>query len=196
MKANTRRRRGVTLMEVMIATGILVVGMVAIMALFPIGAINFARALNQDRSATHGVNSEAMFAYYWKKAWVELDPVTGAPTGNLCASTEDAYYNSQEPMLLMLEFHPAYAPNGIQLVSSQPSFPVLVDPVGWQTNAGNLANQGFVAGNPAFPVRTTLRRAIRLTPPGSPTLPADYPYDMPRPSWVVKQQPFNPTIHT
>ena len=104
----TTRRPGVTLMEVLIATAILSVGMMAIMALFPIGAVNFARALNQDRAATHGVNSDEFFRYYWKKSWVELDPNTGAPTGSICPSNEAAYYNSQEPMLLLLENHPTY----------------------------------------------------------------------------------------
>src|SRR5262245_33363933 len=138
MRVSTRRS-GVTLLEVMIATAILTIGLVAIMALWPIGAVNFARALNQDRSATHGVNSEAMFSYYWKKAWVERDrnpqsPSFGSPTGGMCTTTEEAYANSQEPMLLMLEFHPhpLYGPpdNGIKPGSSQPSFPVLVDPIG------------------------------------------------------------------
>jgi prepilin-type N-terminal cleavage/methylation domain-containing protein len=166
----TTRRPGVTLMEVMIATAILTVGMLAIMALFPIGAVNFARALNQDRSATHGVNSDAMFGYYWKKAWVERDrnPLSanfGGPTGGMCASTDEAFLNSQEPMLPLLDFHPLYSPTGLNLASSQPSFPVLVDPIGWQTKAANPAQQGFVAGVPVLPVRTTLRRAISIPDP-------------------------------
>jgi len=198
MTATTRQRRGVTLMEVMIATAILSVGMVAIMALFPIGAVNFARALNQDRSATHAVNSDAMFGYYWKKAWVERDsnsqsPTFRSPTGNLCTTTEAAFFNSEEPMLLLLEYHPNsnYGPPAnplpygwIRPGSTQASFPVLVDPVGWQTRAGDPLNQGFVAGNPNFPVRTTLRRAVS-TPSAAPD---NWPFNQfPRPTPKIPQ---------
>src|SRR5690349_23482322 len=45
------RRPGTSLMEVLIAMGILAIGMLAIMALFPIGAVNMARAINQNRAA-------------------------------------------------------------------------------------------------------------------------------------------------
>jgi len=192
----TTRRPGVTLMEVLIATAILSVGMIAIMALFPIGAVNFARALNQDRAATHGVNSDELFRYYWKNAWVERDPFTKAPTGSICGSNEAAYYNSQEPMLLLLSAHPTYTPTGmIPPESSQAGFPVLVDVIGWQTKTatGNPNEVGFVAGNRNFPVRTTLRRAITLIPNDAPSAPgvskfprvAPFPasYGVPLASW-------------
>ena len=58
------RRAGVTLMEVMIATAILGIGALAIMALFPIGAVNMARAINQNRAADHAQNCDAIFRLY------------------------------------------------------------------------------------------------------------------------------------
>ena len=69
------RRTGTTLMEVMIATAILAIGMLALLALFPIGAINMARAINQNRAADHAANSDTVFRFYWKQAW--LDPNGG-----------------------------------------------------------------------------------------------------------------------
>ena len=161
----TARRPGTTLMEVLLATFILVVGMAAIMVLFPIGAVNMARAINQDRAATHAVNSDAMFRMYWKNAWIERDPLTRAPTHTICGTTEQAYQNSQEPMLLLLSAHPnpaipmAHLGSNTRRHVSQTGYPVLVDPVGWLTKAGDLPNQGYVAGDPAMPVRTTLRGA-------------------------------------
>lgn len=159
-----RRRPGVTLMEVLIATMILSIGMVAIMALFPIGAVNFARASNQDRSTTHGVSSDMMFRYYWKSAWEAHDPFTGAPTGSLCPDTETAFKTNREPMLLLLEAHPTYGPlSGNPLApgtTTDPSFPVLVDPIGWQAKNANPSEQGFVGGNSALPCRITLWRAV------------------------------------
>ena len=67
----TPRRPGTTLMEVLIATGILAIGMLAILALFPIGAISMARAINQNRSADHAANSDTVFRFYWKNAWLD-----------------------------------------------------------------------------------------------------------------------------
>lgn len=161
MVTTRKHRSGTTLMEVLIATMILSVGLVAIMALFPIGAINFARAINQDRSATHGVNSDSMFRYYWKSAWVEYD-TNGAPTGTSHSTTAGAYDRSQEPMLLLLDAHPGYGPLSGNISdpgnSSDPSYVVLVDPIGWQTKTG--FEQGYVGGYTNLPTRTTLRSAI------------------------------------
>lgn len=163
-RTNHRRRPGVTLMEVLIATMILSIGMVAIMALFPIGAVNFARAINQDRSTTHGVSSDMLFHYYWKSAWEARDPLTGAPTGAVCADTETAFKTNREPMLLLLEGHPTYGPlSGLPTTpgaTTDPSYPVLVDPIGWQAKNANPSEQGFVGGNSALPCRITLWRAV------------------------------------
>ena len=72
MTRRSPRRPGVTLMEVLIATGILATGTLAIMALFPIGAVSMARAINQNRSADHAANSDAVFRVYWKNAWIDV----------------------------------------------------------------------------------------------------------------------------
>jgi hypothetical protein len=160
-------------MEVLIATFILSIGLVAIMALFPIGAVNMARAITQDRSATHGVNSDTMFRYYWKQAW--NDPTSGTTR----ASAGEAYAYSQEPVVWLLQNHPSYGT--IPNTSSQPSFPVLVDPVGFLTNGGSGNNQYFVAGGASLPVRTTLRRCINYPnqAPGYTTGPNDAAWPAP-----------------
>jgi hypothetical protein len=168
-------------MEVLIATFILAIGLVAIMALFPIGAVNMARAINQDRSATHGVNSDAMFRYYWKQAW------NNPNGGTVRASSAEAYINSQEPVLMFLQAHPTYGT--IPPTSSQPSFPVLVDSVGYLTKTGN--DQVYVAGTPIFPVRTTLRRCVNYpAPSANPIMIPGYstgPFD---PTWPALPQPY------
>src|SRR5205085_9154401 len=116
MIRQSTRRPGVTLMEVLIATGILAVGMLAIMALFPIGAVSMARAINQNRAADHAANSDAMFRYYWKKAWLDANgnirqlrrpatdpmPPLGSPYGT--------YATEQEPLISYLDTFP-WAPN-------------------------------------------------------------------------------------
>ncbi len=45
------RRPAVTLMEVLIAMFIMAIGMLALLALFPVGAVSMAQALKDDRCA-------------------------------------------------------------------------------------------------------------------------------------------------
>ena len=179
IQTTNRHRPGVTLTEVLIATGIMAIGMTAILALFPIGAVNMARAINQDRTATHAMNSDNLFRVYWKRAWIERNLVTGEPTATVVQNTEAAFQYSLEPMIPLLEAHPTYGhmfgnwtlPDGLPpagwqypTANAEPSYPVLVDPIGYLTNAGT-PRQGFVAGNRQLPVRTTLRAAFNDAPP-------------------------------
>jgi hypothetical protein len=143
-------------MEVMIAMAILSIGLLAILALFPIGAVNMARAINQNRAAEHATNSDALFRYYWKQAWLD-------PNGGGIRPTDQAIAASGEPMLLWLDRSPVNpALPLIPATSSQPSFPVLVDPIGFRTQAG--ASQNFVCGVTTMPVRANLAATPFPTP--------------------------------
>ena len=55
-----RGRPGVTLVEVLVAIFIMAIGMLALLALFPLGAISMAQALKDDRCASAAVNAEAL----------------------------------------------------------------------------------------------------------------------------------------
>src|SRR5262249_4437973 len=147
----TPRRPATTLLEVLIATGILAIGLLAILSLFPIGAVNMARAINQNRAADHASNSDTVFRLYWKRAWLD-------PNGGGVISRDQAVANAVngapngEPMVVLLDI----SPTGeiIPATSTQPSFPVLVDPVGFRTQPGT--NKNYISGMPNFPVRTNL----------------------------------------
>jgi prepilin-type N-terminal cleavage/methylation domain-containing protein len=150
------RRNGVTLMEVMIATAILAIGSLAILALFPIGAVNMARAINQNRAADHAQNSDALFRLYWKRAWLD-------PNGGSIRSRTDAINNAGEPMLVFLDTNTS----GVTIpeTSSQPSFPVLIDPIGFRTQLQNGPNyQLLVAGQNTLPVRCNLAATPAVGP--------------------------------
>jgi len=162
MIIRTQKRPGVTLMEVMVATGILAVGLMAILALFPIGAVSMVRAINQNRASDHAANSDAMLRYYWKRAWIDtngggLRTLNGGPVG-----TNAVDY---EPAMLYLHDQTSLGanPNVIPLTSSQPSYPILIDPIGYRTQGSNGATyRDFVAGQSGLAVRSTLSAAVDL----------------------------------
>jgi hypothetical protein len=155
-------------MEVMIATAILAIGTLAIMALFPIGAVNMARAINQNRAADHAQNSDGMFRLYWKRAWLDQN-------GGGIRSHDDAMNPLIDPDWQMIAFLDAYPiPNAppamIPPASSQPGFPVLIDPIGWRTQIQYGAlNQQYVAGQVGLPVRCNLA-ATPFPGPYTPTI--------------------------
>jgi hypothetical protein len=153
------RRTGTTLMEVMIATAILAIGILAIMALFPIGALNMARAINQNRAADHAQSSDALFRIYWKRVWIDPNG------GGVRTTPEDAYLASlasglNEEMIPLLDRTRPFnfaVQSTIPPTSSQPSFPVLVDPIGFRTQpAAPIPLKFFVGGQAGLPARTSL----------------------------------------
>src|SRR5262245_2760610 len=67
-------RRGVTLTEVLVAIFCCGLGLMALMTLFPLGAINMAQALKDDRSGHAAGNASSIFRTLWR---VNLE--SGAP---------------------------------------------------------------------------------------------------------------------
>lgn len=53
-------RRGVTLVEVLVAIFIAAIGALSLLVLFPLGALNMARAIRDDRCAQAGINATAL----------------------------------------------------------------------------------------------------------------------------------------
>lgn len=155
------RRPGVTLMEVLIATAILSIGLLAILALFPIGAVSMARAINQNRAADHAANTDATFRYYWKNAWIDIQNGGGLrPLDGYVLSPGPpvVYVNGArdiEPMITWLDsVNLGAGPTRIiQTTASQPSYFVLVDPIGVRTQSGsNALNVGGVTPTSPRPV--------------------------------------------
>src|SRR3954469_13698210 len=59
-------RRGTTLIEVLIAIFIMALGLIALLTLFPIGAVQMARAIQDERAAQVAANGASYFRWYWK----------------------------------------------------------------------------------------------------------------------------------
>lgn len=101
-------RAGVTLLEVLVAIFIMGIGLLALLVLFPLGAINMAQSNQDDRAAHIAANAQAMAVAMNLRTdpsvapyYLNLDPSTGQPlTQNLA------------------------------LGAGSPGYPVFVDPVG------------------------------------------------------------------
>jgi prepilin-type N-terminal cleavage/methylation domain-containing protein len=126
-----RHRRGVTLLEVLAAIFIMGIGTLAILVLFPLGALNMARALKDDRTGTIAVNAHAMAV----SRNLDIDPNVLAV---ITATPPPGPPTWQAP-----------DPGG-------PGYPVLVDPYyfrnGVTTNLGAVAGQtpGIQRISPAY----------------------------------------------
>jgi hypothetical protein len=130
-----RHRPGITLVEVLVAIFIMAIAMLALLALFPLGALSMAQALKDDRCATCAVNAEAL-------------AVAQDVRHDLIVAGNGTTYNDS--------FANPFGTVGTltsQLSQAQgsysgPGFGVLVDPFTYplDTNATNNKNVGQVAG--------------------------------------------------
>src|SRR5262245_29472057 len=135
------RRAGFSLIEVLVAVFIMGIGMIAILTLFPLGAFNMANAVREERSAQIGTGADGYFRAYWKTQIVE--PV-------------QAGQNVTEPFYTALD-----NPGGglSQAATTEVSYPVFVDAVGYAARGGN--NQLWVGDlNNNNPTTFVPRRSI------------------------------------
>jgi hypothetical protein len=111
------RRTGITLMETLVAIFVMALGLLALLTLFPLGALNMAQALKDDRCAQCAADADGV-----SRGWnIRQD-----------ADVQAALYNPD----------PAFPPGFPQLVPPltsswfAPSYPVYIDPVGWLEGGG------------------------------------------------------------
>lgn len=134
------RRSGMTLVEVLVAIFIMAIGLLALLTLFPLGALNMAQAIKDQRVAEAGRNAAA-----------GADMTFEDNNGNRWTLRTD-------PTVQNALVNPGTSPGFGQLPNLAASgtartYPVLVDPVGTQANMGWVAPLG--AAYPGLP-RTSL----------------------------------------
>ena len=117
------RRSGVTLLEVLVAIFIMGIGLLALLTLFPLGALRMAKAIQDERCAQAAANARAIAVM--KNIRGDL-----TPTGLL--NPTDGFFNA--------------GGGGNNADPDGPSYPVLVDPIGWRATAGLLPQQILVGG--------------------------------------------------
>jgi hypothetical protein len=126
------RRTGTTLIEVLIAIFVMAIGLIALLTLFPIGALRMARAIQDDKCATAAANASAVATMLD----VRNDLLVKSPG---YAQGGDLFNNFPNSNRLPAD------PDG-------PSYPVYADPVGFRFS---LPTQNWVAGYGEGIARTT-----------------------------------------
>src|SRR4051794_36160600 len=101
------RRAGMTMTEVLVALFIMALGVIAILTMFPLGMLNMASALRDDRSAQCAAAADGTMRSYWKAYVVE----TGSQDQYLVNGPKCAFDPNQN------------------IPGNEPSLPVFVDPI-------------------------------------------------------------------
>ncbi|MBX7104458.1 MAG: prepilin-type N-terminal cleavage/methylation domain-containing protein [Gemmataceae bacterium] len=179
------KRHGTTLIEVLAAIFILALGLVALMTLFPLGAAQMARSIQDERAAQIAGNAASYFRWYWRS---QCEPDMMNRTGDkmLYESVNPSWYgaalddpNAGVPNAYVktaTNIFPAPANTAANISarsrSSLPSYPVFIDPVGWMA-AGASVDQYWVGEkSPTVPPAGYIHAPIpRRTIVGMTTLP-------------------------
>jgi hypothetical protein len=203
-----KRRAAATLVEVLVAIFVMGIGLIALLTLFPIGIISMAGAIRDEKCYQCSViaNSIATALDVRHDPWVILDwdinktsfaafggtgPPTFPPnythTGNIGGKDPpiviDAYTNPN-PLPSSAPFTPIHLPpadpNG-------PSYPLLIDPVGYYTSA---LSPNWVGGQVGVLARrrTSFTRTAPAMTPSPPYLPGTVPPVAP-PGWNLATPP-------
>ena len=100
MTTTTRRhaRRGITLTEVLVAMFVMALGMLALLTLFPLGAMQMGGALRDDRSAQIAAQADVYMRQYWRVHYLERLAVGQDPT-------DDFGWGMDDPNLLWRGAH-------------------------------------------------------------------------------------------
>jgi hypothetical protein len=162
-----KSRPGITLVEVLIAIFVMGIGLLAVLVLFPLGALNMARALKDDRCGSIAPNVEGLVGGFNLRVDGNVVDLNNTP------ATYNYYLNpvgSPVPIAV-----PRVAPNQFYPPDDNgPSYPVWIDPYFAITGLSTLGNPppGYPltgpSGSPMIPVArlsptyaTTINAATR-----------------------------------
>ncbi len=141
------RRPGLSLLEVIVALFVMALGMISLLTLFPLGAIQMGQALRDARAAETCSQADTLTRLWWQR-----DVVEQPGTEDVAFAALDDPRNTFDPTNTLAAL--TVADNG------NPSYPVAIDPLGWQARNGLGVRQYRFAGgfapptNGLFPRRT------------------------------------------
>lgn len=138
-RTHVTRRPGLSVLEVMTALFVAALGMLSLLSLFPLGAVRMGQALRDSRAAETVVQADTHMRLWWQKYVVEQP-----------GAEDPAFHALDNPGNTFDPAHPFVAAP-VASTSTAPSYPVALDPLGWQAYPGTRRNR--LAGN-LFPRRT------------------------------------------
>lgn len=157
-------RSGLTLIEVLIAILVMGIGLISLLALFPLGALSMAQSIKDNRMAQYAASARA-FANFRIRSTSNLyaDLPNGADTA---LTTAFQYYHSTTGSMVDGQAEPA---------TTGPSYPVYIDPFGWQLQPNSSDTDLRVGTWPGatgttYPNPTCIQRINlnSITPTGTP----------------------------
>lgn len=125
-------RRGVTLLEVLVAIGVMVVGLLGMLALIPLGRMELAEAEKMDNAATIGrwaFRDVTVRGYLQPENWV--DPNTGRPVFGPAPDPEPRYSTTLVPGDKTRNFYVAATTGSSSSDTPMvpPIAPIVIDPL-------------------------------------------------------------------
>lgn len=145
LRRPTRRRPAFSLVEVLVALFIVAAGLIALLTLFPLGAVQMAQAMRDDRSQLCALQGDEKLRRDWQETVFETIPLTFNVT---------TYAN---PVAALNGTGGQPAVTGLAV----PSYPVLVDPIG--VRSFTPPRRDWVAGVP-YNAGTTSDGVARSSP--------------------------------
>ena len=143
-------RKGMSMAEVLVALFLLALGTLAILTMFPLGMYHMSLALKDDRTAQSAQQADAYMRTIWRTRMVEQGGA-GEPELYNAFSYPDA-----NPVTLGFQ-------RGTPVVTTGPSYPVFVDPMGWfapWSTLNSAPHQYWVGGAGSSPFLP--RRSLNL----------------------------------
>jgi hypothetical protein len=138
----TAGRPGLTLVEVLTAIFVMALGLLALLTLFPLGALNMAQAVKDDRSGTAAQNATSLMRVLWREYAAKYAAAVAAGNPN----------PDPDPVLTQKMLNPGGGlPDRTGL--NGPSYPVFLDAYGYTTyTAGPPDFQNWLCGiSPGVP---------------------------------------------
>lgn len=137
-------RKGMSMAEVLVALFLLALGTIAILTMFPLGMYHMGQALKDDRTSQAANQADAFMRMYWRTNVIENVNAGNTASGNyeplyLAFNYPDSKPDLNAGVLFPVarrDLPPGTLPN-LQGQATH-SYPVFVDPMGWQAPWGTL----------------------------------------------------------
>ncbi|QDU22053.1 type II secretion system protein [Urbifossiella limnaea] len=134
------RRPGLSLTEVLVALFIMGIGTIAVLTLFPLGALNMAQAFRDDRCTQGAAQADAFLRSYVRER-IDTGRLTPAPPGG------EGFYEALTSPDQKKTFSNYFVGDDS---GGSISYPVLIDPIGFKARGGTTDAGGVQATNTWF----------------------------------------------